>query len=232
MGYFLFPMDQTEATVKNLKQIAKEVMEGMKKRTDEFKKSLVKFKEINSRKMASSASDRAKLMSAHDDQVFLDQALNSTLLSTRNAIEKEEYDIQKLENEQASLLRHVNELENSNRNLLEKIIDTEDKESQLQNKIKQLKDKKDNKMKDQKEHNDLFKLYLGLDIQKLKENTIKIIFNNMGTECYVVMDFSLTDPVCECLPELNLEKANYSFKEEENFYTFVKYIRTQLKQNM
>lgn len=225
-------MDQTEATTKNLKNITKDVLKCLIERSEEFKSSIKKFKENYFNKINKFSADEAVLRSTLENEKIIEENLSSKILLIKKSLEKEEADITKLDSENDILKDQIKELENTNKFLLEKLIDIEEKEKHLKSKCKQLRDRKENKIKEQKLINNLFKLYFGLDIIKLKEDVIKIIFYNLGCECYVIIDFSQNESVSECHPQINLEKVNYAFKEKKNFYEFIKFIREQLKQNI
>lgn len=226
------PMDPAEAATKNLRNIVKDVTEKLHVKSDELRRMAVQLKERHSSRSRARSEEHAKLLNAFEEGNRLGQGLIGKKNLLRKSLDKEEIDLLRAERENQELMNHLTELEIANKALLERRIDAEEKSKSLATKCRQLKERVESKYKEQKSANDTFKVYLGLDIARIKENMIKIIFNNLGIECYMVIDFSLKDCVSECHPELCLEKLNYAFKEKKSFYEFIKYARGQLKQRI
>lgn len=225
-------MDPAEAATKNLRNIVKDVFERMHARFDEFRRMVVQLREHHSSRSRMRAEEHARLLSAFEETSRLGQSLANRRNLLRKSLDKEEVDLLRAERENQELLDHLEELETANKILLERRIDGEEKSKSLATKCRQLKERMESKHREQKSVNDTFKVYLGLDISRIRENMIKIMFNNLGIECYVIIDFSQKDCVSECHPELSLEKLNYAFKEKKSFYEFIKYTREQLKQRI
>ncbi len=94
------------------------------------------------------------------------------------------------------------------------------------------KNKFDTSDKHQMEINSRFRKFLGLEIECIKENKLKIGFNNLGVDCYFIIDFNSKDCVTECVPEINIERANFLFKEIQDFYKFIKTMRNEIKSKL
>jgi len=225
-------MDQTEAASKHIKNIIRDISENLQSKTEEFRALAMRFKEKYLLKTRNYSSEQAKLTQSLEDEAAIEQGLNSKKDLLKQSLEKEEIDLAKLDKENQELVDHIKSLEHTNKGLLEKQIDAEDKGKNLDLKCRTLKERNDIKFMQQKVINDKFKQFIGLDIIKVKDNIVKIVFSNLEHNCYVVVDFSRTDCVSETQPELNLEKLNYAFKEKANFYEFVKFVREELKQKV
>lgn len=226
------PMDPMGAATKNLRNIVKDVSEKLHARSDELRRMVAQMREHHSSGSQRRSEEHAGLLRVFEESSRMGQGLGSKKSLLRRSLDKEEMDLLRIERENQELQDHLAELEAANKKLLEQRIDMEEKSRSLTAKCKQLKERIESKCKEQKGVNDSFKVYLGLDIVRMKENMIKIMFSNLGTECYVIIDFSLGDCVSECHPELSLEKLNHAFREKKNFYEFVRYAREQLRQKM
>lgn len=225
-------MDQVEATSKHLKNMIKEVNENLQNRIEEFKAMIRKLKENISSSQRAYQNEKTRLIHELEDEQRLEKSLIAKKEIIRASLEKEHADLFKLEKEYEELVDHVNNLENTNRNLLESQIDAEEKNKTLNLKCKVLKEKNELKHKQQKCLNDNFRHFLGIDIVKIKEDLVKIVFNNLEASCYVLIDFSKEECVSETHPELSLEKLNFMFKEKGSFYEFIKYVREELKRKI
>lgn len=225
-------MEKSESPIKHLKCIVKDVTECLQSKAEGIKTSLIQYKEAFSLTQRELMNENSHL-NAKLREV---QGLESTLLNKKDllvqSIENEEKDLLKAEKENRELIEMTKTLEASNKNLLERQIDAEEKLKTLSAKCKMMREKAEVKSKEQKNINDMFKIFFGMDIIKIKENIIKILFTNLETECFVIIDFSRFDCVSETFPELNLEKLNYAFNESPSFYEFVKLVRTQLKSKL
>lgn len=225
-------MEQVEPTTKNLKNISKDVLNGLIARSEEIKTLSTNFKEHYHIKINKFTAEKTRLQAELSKETLQIEADTEIIKIMNKSLEKENLELAKLDSENQHLAEQIRIIESTNKNLLEKLIDVEEKEKYMKIKCKQLKDKKESNMKEMKIVNDLFKKYFGFDVIRLKEDSLKIVFNNLECECYVIFDFSQVESVIECYPQMNLEKINIAFREKKNFYDFAKYIRNLLKMNI
>jgi hypothetical protein len=226
-------MDQSEAASTNIKKIINDISKNLQAKIESVKKDALELK----RKQQEQSRDFSIQISTLIMSTFEDSNREVSTLSNRKAmlrksLDKEEADILKLEKENQDFQKQVEELESLNRGIKDRKQDAEDKYKLLMYKVQQLKGKVESKENEHKNVNEIYKKYLGLNIVKIKDNVVKILYNNLGNECYIILDFTSTDCVTESFPEINLEKLNYLFKEKKNFYEFIKCVRELLKQKL
>lgn len=225
-------MDRPEAVSKNIKKILNDIAQNLQTKLEGFKKDVEDLKKKQMMQGREFAIQNSALLSAFDEANRESQSLTNRKHLLKNSIDREESDLSRLEKENTEFQKQVDELEGVNRTLRERKQDAEEKYKMLLLKLQQIKGRAQSKEKEHKELNESYKKFLGLEITKVKENSIKISYKNLGSDCYVVLDFAADEIVVESLPELNLEKLNYFLKERANFYEFVKYVRDQMKQKL
>ncbi|KAM0680415.1 hypothetical protein GINT2_001475 [Glugoides intestinalis] len=225
-------MEQSEAASKNIRKILNDIERSIQTKFDVLKKDVAELKKRELEQQIDFSIQSSILLSSFDEVNRESQSFNNRRAPLKESIEQEDFDVSKLEKENEEFRKQVNDLDNENRDLKEKKQDVEEKYKLLLLKSQKLREKMRNKKDVHQTLNEGYKKFLGLEISKLKENTIKISYENLGSECYIVLDFSTEECVTETLPELNVEKLNYLFKEKKNFYEFVKCVREQLKQKI
>lgn len=224
-------MDQPESASKNINKILNDVLKNLQTKVEAIKKEAFELNRKQKDQLRDFSIQNSALSSTFDDSNRESQSLSNRKALLRKSLDKEELDIAKVEKENQEFQNQVDDLESHNRTLKDRKQDIEEKNKLLILKVQQLKNKVKTKENEHKGINEVYKKYLGLTITKIKENVVKIIYNNLGSECYIVLDFTNEDCVTESLPEINLERLNYLFKEK-NFYEFVKSVRDQLKQRL
>ncbi|ELA41986.1 uncharacterized protein VICG_01003 [Vittaforma corneae ATCC 50505] len=225
-------MDQSEATSKNIRTILNDIWQNLQSKHENLKRDAADLKRKQQDQCRDFSIQNSALLAAFEDSNREAQSLINRKVMLRKSLEKEEADIGKLDKENQEFQRQADELEVLNRSLRERRQDVEEKYKMLLLKSQQLKGKAELKENEHKEMNEAYKRYLGLEIVKIKENVVKISYNNLGSECYMVLDFTNEDCVTGSVPEINIDKLNYLFKEKRNFYEFVKCVRDQLKQRL
>lgn len=225
-------MDQPEAASKNIRKILNDIWQSLQLKMENLRKDVADVKRKQQEQCRDFSIQSSTLLAAFEDANREAQSLVNRKVMLRKSLEKEETDISRLDKENQEFQRQADELEALNRSLKERRLDIEEKHKVLLLKLQQLKGKVELKESEHREMNEAYKKYLGLDITKIKDNVVKISYNNLGSECYIVLDFTNDDCVAESMPEVNIDKLNYLFKEKRNFYEFVKCMRDQLKQRL
>lgn len=225
-------MDQPEAASKNIRKIINDITQSIQSSKEELKKSIAALKESHITRSRTASEEHANLISLFEEINRESQALNTRKALIRKSLDKDEIELQKLDKENQEFQKQMKDLESLNRNLKDKKEELSEKYKILQSKSSSMRERLQAKTKDQKSLNEAYKKYLGIEILKLRENVIKIQFNNFGSDYHCILDFSQEDCVSECFPEMNVERLNYLFKEGKSFYEFVKYLRDQFKQKM
>lgn len=224
-------MDQPEAASKNIRKIISDITQSMHSKKEELRKSITDLKDLLKTQTHEFTEEHSKLIGLFDEINRDSQTLNTKKTLLRKSLDKEESELEKLERENQDFIAQLNDLEELNRSLNERKTEFEEKFKILKAKSINMKDRLQIKTRDQKNLNEAYKKYLGIEFLKLRDNVIKIQFNNFTSDCYCILDFSCSECVSECFPELNLEKLNYLFKEK-SFYQFIKCLRDQFKQKM
>lgn len=225
-------MDQLEPVSKNIRNILDEISQNLHMKFDNLKKDIQHLKKKQMEQNRDFSLQNSALLSVFEEANRDSQALTNRRILLKKSLEKEETDLVKLEKENQEFQKQLDDLESVNLTLNENKQELLEKHRMLVVKLKQLKEKSSSKAIKYKEFNDLYKKFLGIEISTVKDNVIKISYKNLGTECYIILDFSKEETVTESLPELNIEKMNYLFKERKSFYEFVKCVRDQIKQKL
>lgn len=225
-------MDNPEAASKNIRKIIGDITQSMQTKREELKKNITDLKELYNSQIKDSCEEHSKLLCLFEEINRDSQSLNTKKALIRKSLDKEDSEIQKLDSENQDFVLQLTDLETLNKSLKERKAEFDEKFKILQTKSRNMKERIQIKTKDQKSLNEAYKKYLGIEFLKLKENVIKIQFNNFGGDCYCILDFNNEECVSECFPDLNIEKLNYLFKERKSFYEFIKYLRNQFKQKM
>lgn len=225
-------MDQLEPVSKNIRNILDEISQSIQMKFDNLKKDIQNLKKRQMEQNRDFSLQNSALLTVFEEANRDSQTLTNRKTLLKKSIEKEEIDLIKLDKENQEFQQQLDDLERINLTLNENKRELIEKHRMLTVKLKQLKERSSSKEIEHKESNELYKKFLGIEILKVKDNAIKIVYKNLGTECYIVLDFSKDETVTESLPELNIEKMNYLFKEKKSFYEFVKYIREQIKQKL
>lgn len=225
-------MEEAEATSKNIRKILDDISYNLQKKLESLRKDALELKQKYQDQQRDFSIQNSSLLTAFDDLNREAQSLANKKIMLRKSLDKEETDLEKLDRENQEFQKQMDELEVLNRSLKEKKQEVEDKYKMLLLKSEQLRGKAEFRENEHREMNEAYKRYLGLEIIKMRENAVKISYGNLGTECYVIMDFTNEDCVVESLPEVNLEKLNYLFKEKKSIYEFIKCARGLLKQRL
>lgn len=223
-------MDQPEAASKNIKKIINDISQSLQAKKEELKRTITALKDRHSSQVKEASNENSNLISLFEEINRESVALNSRKNLIRKSLDKEETELIKLDKENQEFLAQMNELEALNRSFKERKDEFDEKFKVLQSKNQNMRERLQIKNKDQKSINEAYKKYLGLEIVKIRENVVKIQFNNFSSDYYCVLDFTRDDCVSECFPDMNLERLNYLFKERKSFYEFIKYLRDQFKQ--
>lgn len=222
-------MDQIEPVSKNIKKIVEEITQNLQTKFDSLKRDLLNLKKRQQEQTRDFSLQNSALLAVFEESNRESQTLASRKILLKKSIDKEKFDLIKLEKENQGFQQQLEELENVSAGLKERKLEALEKHRLLTVKLQQLKGKALTKETEHKGSNELYKRFLGLEMVRIKDNVVKIIYKNLGSECYVILDFSSEETVTESLPDLNLEKLNYLFKEKKNFYEFVKCVRDQMK---
>jgi len=225
-------MDQAESTSKSIQRILSDISKNLQSKMENLKKDVLELKRMQQEQARDFSMQSSSLLGVFEDLNRETQALMARKSMLRKSLEKEEGDLARLERENQEFQRQADDLEILNRGLKEKHEEVREKYRMLQQKLQQLRGKAEVKENEHRETNSAYKKYLGLEIAKVKENVIKIAYNNLGHECHVILDFTNGDCVAESQPEVNIDRLNCLFKEKKNFYEFVKRVRDQLKQRL
>lgn len=161
---------------------------------------------------------------------------NLTEINRRQELQEllaaDEEELSRLEAENQTLQSQVKELLSTNRKLAGRKEEGEQRLSALVSRLQAMKAKHESNLEMQKRLNQEFRTFLGVDILRARDKTLKIVFSHLGVESYVIIDFNKESCVDECVPELNLEKLNFMFKEGNDFYKFIKFVRTEIKKKL
>ncbi len=122
--------------------------------------------------------------------------------------------------------QHV-ELKDTHEELTKKWREVEDAFSTISNKLSCLKNRRDYCVNEQKGLAEKYRKYLGLDIYRIGENTVKVIFTKLKEPCFLIFCFNDSLPVISVEPEIGVDFCNNLFTQEKNFFSFLKIIRRE-----
>lgn len=225
-------MDDSDSTTKNIRKILNEVSKSLQVKMDVLKRDVADLKRMQQEQERDFSMQSSALLGVFEDLNRETQVLTTRRTMLKKSLDKEEVDLVRLERENQEFQKQVDGLEALNRSLKEERDEAEEKHRILQQKLQLLRSKTKLKENEHKGVNMTYKKYLGFDIIRVRDNVVKIVYYNLGHECYITLDFTNQECVVESQPEVNLDKLNYAFKERENFYEFFKRVREILKQRL
>lgn len=212
-----------------IRQLSKEIGDNINKKIGDLKRKINALREKMNHQERMNAEEHFKLTKAVEEA----KELNHCLIGRRTALQqhniKDEEEIKRLEKDNQDLNNQIKELQVINKTLNDKVTELNEKYNGLFSKYSYNKEKYDTKIKQQKDLNHNYRTILGINMIRIRDNCIKVIFYNLPSECYVLIDFNNPDCVIECNPVISLEKLNFIFKEAKCFYKFIKYIRGEFK---
>lgn len=229
-------MNNTENDIsdssKAIKQLQKDIIENLRTKLSYLKTKINKLKDSYAIIERSSSEEIAKARKKLQILKETNTVLKNNKKKLEEAIKRDLIEKQKMNEKYLQMgtelkdLLEINSFKNKTKNeLIENL-------KIMNGKYLILKNKYETTDKQQAEINTNFRKYLGLDIVCIKENKLKIGFNNLEAECYFIIDFGEKECVIECVPEMNLEKQNFIFKEIGDFYKFIKIMRNEIKQKL
>lgn len=224
--------EHDDSPTKTIKRLVKELSENLNGKTSSLKKQTAKIREDHMLHERKACEELARLNKTLEELKISNQALINRRQTIQDIICRDEEELAKIEGENESLQGQVRELQLSNKKFSDSKNESSDKHNNLQARYQALKNKYDTKIKEQKSMNHNFKVYLGVDIFRVKDKTLKIVFYNLGVECYVIIDFNKEECVGECVPDLNVERLNFMFKEGGDFYKFIRFVRAEIRKKL
>lgn len=224
--------ENIESASKTTKNILKELSETLKSNINSLKRRTGHLRETYMLQERNDVEELSKLKKTLESMKETNQMLMNKHRNIKEAIEEDLVEHKKMEDRYQHVEIQLKDLQTAySVNMITEQELTE-KLSMIQAKYQILKNKYETKKNQQLAINHNFKIFLGLDIFSMRENTLKIVFNNMGAECNVIIDFDKKESVSQCVPELNLERLNFIFKEGMDFYKFIKIIRDEIKRKL
>lgn len=224
--------EHDDSPTKTIRRLVKEISENLSVKTNNLRRQAARMREDHVLHERRACEEVVRLSRMLEEL----KASNQTLINRRQAIQdiirKDEEELARIEGENESLQVQLKELQHLNKKFGDARGESEDKYGGLQARYQSLKSKYDAKMREQKLVNHNFKTYLGIDIFRIKDRALKIVFHNLGAECYVIIDFSMGDCVSECVPDLNLERLNFMFREGGDFYRFIRFVRAEIRKRL
>lgn len=157
-----------------------------------------------------------------------EQQINMALLSDRNelvsVITQETTELQQFEAENNDLSDEIKSLKASISKKKFVVCELENECDLLNKKIEFQEQKRLNKESIYREIADRCRAALGFEIVPIKQNVLKVVLDNS----YFIIDFGCEQSITNCYPLfLSLERLNGIYKEKENIYEFVKWIRKE-----
>jgi hypothetical protein len=220
--FYTLKMDYSDSS-KNIRKIINDLNQSILSKKEELRKNTLLLKDKFLNKNKESNLENNNLIKLYEELNEENSNLNNKKNLIKKNLEREEQELLKINKENLELENNIKELETINcknveikRDLIEKLNKIRNLNANLKNKNRNLNS------------NELYKKYLGIELIKIKENVIKLEFNNFNSDSFVILDFTREDCVIECCPEINIERLNYLIKDK-SFYEFVKYLREQFK---
>ncbi|KAI5150031.1 hypothetical protein ENBRE01_1259 [Enteropsectra breve] len=224
--------ENQEIAVATIKKLAKEIQDNLSGGATEIKGSFLRLGEKSAVAKSRIQEERARLEKTSEHVKAANQALIQRRHAIEQSIQNDAAEMQQLEDENINFEKQHGVLTLLNKTLSERKNELTEKYANLNSRYSTLKAKRDLKLKEQHTINQHYKTFLGLDIHRVRDHCIKIVFSHFSTECSTTIDFNREDCVIECMPELNLERLNFAFKEKGCFYKFAQYLRNEFKKAM
>lgn len=221
-----------EGSTKIVRNMVGDIMESLKDKIALLKNRVDKAREQHFLHERQEAKEVTKLTRMLEAAKETNRTLRERQELIHQAIAGDELELNKLDTQNQNIQAQLKELQMYYKNLTDKKAEETDKISTLNARYQILKNKHDAKAREQLPINQNYKTYLGIDISRIRDSHLKITFYNLGAECYVIIDFDRQDCVTMCVPELNLERLNFIFREGVDFYKFIRLVREEMQQKL
>lgn len=196
-------------------EYVKNTREFIKRQNDEHKKEFIALNE--------------KINSSQKQIEYL----KNEYLNINKIVENNKKELVSSIEENTTMKDQINLLENRIRESKVRIQELNSRMERQNYEIKRQENQKKNRISMLKESVSKYKKYLGLEIVPIKDSVIKIEFFNITRDSqvsYIVLDFSEGNTVTDCYPLFNsLESINFLFLNHNDFYEFLKVVRSQFK---
>lgn len=221
-----------ESASKTIKSMADEIIKSINSKTKELRLKITAHKQKDKNERRISAEENTKILKQLEEGRRKYEARNKKRDVLQDRLEKDSTELARLENENGRLEEQLKELQMAHGILSERCAELQNKHRQLESQYSLLKHKHEEQSKMVLDENRNYRTYLGIDIVKLKNDFVKLAFNNLGTDCHVIFNFKDEPSVSSCIPDLGVEKLDFMFKEIGDFYLFVKTVREEFKKRL
>ncbi|KAI4291305.1 hypothetical protein PAPHI01_0579 [Pancytospora philotis] len=218
-----------DSAAKAVRKLAADVSENMTNRVNDLKRKFARMNETQGLEERRLNGEVLRLTKMLEDLRAQTHTLIERRASVQGIREKDVQELARLEADNQQLQAQIEGLAQTNARLLELKADAEGKRDSLQTKLLVMRKKHEAKITELKSAGESYRRYMGIDISRVKDRALKLEFFYLGAECYLVIDFSTGGAITDCVPELNLEKLNYMFKEGGDFYEFIRSVRNEFR---
>ena len=158
--------------------------------------------------------------------------MNKLKIQLKEQIKSNQNDINELQKENENFQSNETVLRQSLKSLINELNETEENIENFNVQKMNLVEKNKNSQVKFEQENGLIKKYLGIDYKILDKTIIKIFFVISNKRCWIALDFNSENLVVNTEPKVMLEKISNLYKNQSNFYVFLKEVRKELLENL